>query len=140
MRSVYQRQFLFMASIVLISFALLGCAFIALSYRYTVQENQSTLATNAQYISTYTGTMRQLDPTVLSTTNFQRNIAALANVSGLSIILAETDGKVVYGFDGATNTFLQGDAPLPSAIVPSVTPGQSYCGMFSISGLYEKPR
>ena len=140
MRSVYQRQFLFMASIVLISFALLGCAFIALSYRYTVQENQSTLATNAQYISTYTGTMRQLDPTVLSTTNFQRNIAALANVSGLSIILAETDGKVVYGFDGATNTFLQGDAALPSAIVSSVTSGHSYSGMFSISGLYEKAR
>ena len=140
MRSVYQRQFLFMASIVLISFALLGCAFIALSYRYTVQENQSTLATNAQYISTYTGTMRQLDPTVLSTTNFQRNIAALANVSGLSIILAETDGKVVYGFDGATNTFLQGDATLPSSIVSSVTAGNSYSGMFSISGLYEKAR
>ena len=140
MRSVYQRQFLFMASIVLISFALLGCAFIALSYRYTVQENQSTLATNAQYISAYTGTMRQLDPTVLSTTNFQRNIAALANVSGLSIILAETDGKVVYGFDGATNTFLQGDAALPSAIVSSVTSGHSYSGMFSISGLYEKAR
>ena len=140
MRSVYQRQFLFMASIVLISFALLGCAFIALSYRYTVQENQSTLATNAQYISTYTGTMRQLDPTVLSTTNFQRNIAALANVSGLSIILAETDGKVVYGFDGATNTFLQGDATLPSSIVSSVTAGNSYSGMFSVSGLYEKAR
>ena len=140
MRSVYQRQFLFMASIVLISFALLGCAFIALSYRYTVQENQSTLATNAEYISAYTGTMRQLDPTVLSTTNFQRNIAALANVSGLSIILAETDGKVVYGFDGATNTFLQGDAALPSAIVSSVTSGHSYSGMFSISGLYEKAR
>ena len=140
MRSVYQRQFLFMASIVLISFALLGCAFIALSYRYTVQENQSTLATNAEYISAYTGTMRQLDPTVLSTTAFQRNIAALANVSGLSIILAETDGKVVYGFDGATNTFLQGDAALPSAIVSSVTSGHSYSGMFSISGLYEKAR
>ena len=140
MRSVYQRQFLFMASIVLISFALLGCAFIALSYRYTVQENQSTLATNAEYISAYTGTMRQLDPTVLSTTNFQRNIAALANVSGLSIILAETDGKVVYGFDGATNTFLQGDATLPSSIVSSVTAGNSYSGMFSVSGLYEKAR
>ena len=140
MRSVYQRQFLFMASIVLISFALLGCAFIALSYRYTVQENQSTLATNAQYISTYTGTMRQLDPTVLSTTNFQRNIAALANVSGLSIILAETDGKVVYGFDGATNTFLQGDAALPSAIVSSVTSGHPSPGMFAISGLYEEAR
>ena len=140
MRSVYQRQFLFMASIVLISFALLGCAFIALSYRYTVQENQSTLATNAEYISAYTGTMRQLDPTVLSTTAFQRNIAALANVSGLSIILAETDGKVVYGFDGATNTFLQGDATLPSSIVSSVTAGNSYSGMFSVSGLYEKAR
>ena len=140
MRSVYQRQFLFMASIVLISFALLGCAFIALSYRYTVQENQSTLATNAEYISAYTGTMRQLDPTVLSTTAFQRNIAALANVSGLSIILAETDGKVVYGFDGATNTFLQGEATLPSSIVSSVTAGNSYSGMFSVSGLYEKAR
>ena len=140
MRSVYQRQFILMASVVLLSFALLGCVFIALSYRYTVAERQDTLATNAEYISSYTGAMRQLDPSVLSSSTFQRNIAALASVANLSIILAETDGTMIYGFDGTTNTFLEGGAQLPSSFVSAVTSGRAYSGTFTIPGLYDENR
>ena len=35
MKSLYQRQFLIMAGVILVSFAMLGSAFITLSYRYT---------------------------------------------------------------------------------------------------------
>ena len=140
MRSMYQRQFVMMASVVLLSFALLGCAFIALSYRYTVEEKQATLAKNAEYISAYTGHMKQLDPNVLQTADFQRNIAAIASVSNLSILLAETDGRVVYAFDGPTGTYLNEDVVLPSAVVSAVASNQAYSGMFSIPGLYNENR
>ena len=38
MRSMYRRQFAMMAGMILISFALLGAAFITLSYQFTVRE------------------------------------------------------------------------------------------------------
>lgn len=134
---MYQRQFALMASVVLLSFALLGSAFIALSYRYTVEEKQSTLATNAEYISTYTGYMKQLEPNVLASSDFQRNISAMATVANLSIVLAETDCRVVFASDGVTGSTLYGDSGvrLPAAVTSAIANGASFSGMLTISGL-----
>ena len=44
-----------MAGVILISFALLGAAFITLSYQYTVREKQDTMEKNAAYIAEFTG-------------------------------------------------------------------------------------
>ena len=40
-----------MAGVILVSFALLGSAFITLSYRYTVSERQDSIRYNARYIA-----------------------------------------------------------------------------------------
>ena len=44
-----------MAGVILVSFALLGAAFITLSYRYTVSERQNSLRHNADYIAGVAG-------------------------------------------------------------------------------------
>ena len=51
MRSIYQRQFVLMAGMILISFALLGASFIILSYNYTVREEQDSIQRNAAYVA-----------------------------------------------------------------------------------------
>ena len=143
MKTMYQRQFALMATVVLLSFSLLGCAFIALSYRYTVEEKQSTLATNAEYISTYTGYMKQFDANILASASFQRNISAIASVANLSIVLAETDGEVVFACDGTSNgSVLYGDSrlQLPPAVVNSISNGTFFSGMLTIPGLYGESR
>ena len=40
-----------MAGVILISFALLGGAFVTLSYQYAVQEKRDSLGDNAKYIA-----------------------------------------------------------------------------------------
>lgn len=142
MKTMYQRQFLMMAMVVLLSFSLLGCAFIALSYRYTVEEKQDTLAANAEFISTYTGHMKQLNPNILASSDFQRNISAIATVANLSIVLAETDGQVVFACDGASGSNLYGDSglTLPAGVVNSISGGSAFSGMLTIPGLYAESR
>ncbi len=142
MKSVYQRQFILMASVVLLSFFLLGSAFIALSYRYMVEERRDTLATNAEYISSYTGYMRQRNPGVLASDDFQRNISAIAAVSNMSIILAETDGEVVFASDRDNGTILyESDSLyLPDNIVHDAIDNGTFSGMFLLPGIYEESR
>ena len=47
MKSLYGRQFLLTAGMILISFALLGTAFIGLSYQYTIRRTQDSMERNA---------------------------------------------------------------------------------------------
>ena len=47
MKSLYGRQFLLTAGMILISFALLGTAFIGLSYQYTIRETRDSMERNA---------------------------------------------------------------------------------------------
>ena len=51
MKSLYGRQFLLTAGMILISFALLGTAFIGLSYQYTIRETRDSMERNADYVS-----------------------------------------------------------------------------------------
>jgi hypothetical protein len=45
------RQFLVTVSMILLSFLVLGAAFITLSYTYLVKEKQETLAVNAKSVA-----------------------------------------------------------------------------------------
>ena len=58
MKSLYGRQFLLTAGMILISFALLGTAFIALSYRYTIQETRQAMESNADDVARFTAEVR----------------------------------------------------------------------------------
>ena len=57
MKSLYRRQFVIMAGMILISFALLGAAFITLSYQYTVREKRQSMSHIAANVADYTATI-----------------------------------------------------------------------------------
>ena len=52
MRSMYRRQLLMMVSIIVLSFTMLSTAFMLLSYRYMIQDEQADASRNAGYIAT----------------------------------------------------------------------------------------
>ncbi len=60
MNSFYKRQFVMMAGVIMISFALLGTAFITLSYQYTIREKRESMSRNADYIAAFTANMRDM--------------------------------------------------------------------------------
>ena len=82
MKSLYKRQFMLMAGVILISFALLGGAFVTLSYQYAVQEKRDSLGDNAKYIAQ--SFMRSLS--TASTTLGQQNDYAV-NIDTLALSL-----------------------------------------------------
>ena len=49
MKSLYKRQFILTAGMILVSFAMLGIAFLTLSYQYTLRQTRESMERNANY-------------------------------------------------------------------------------------------
>ena len=60
MRSLYKRQFILTAGMILVSFALLGVAFFTLSYQYTIRQTKESMERNADYVANFTSKSRAL--------------------------------------------------------------------------------
>ena len=58
MKSLYGRQFLLTAGMILISFALLGASFFVVSYRYTLQETRQSIERNIDDVARFTANVR----------------------------------------------------------------------------------
>ncbi len=99
MKSVYSRQFALVASLILVSFLLLGVSFVALSYRYTTEEQMEDLDENAVFIAEFTANYRAQGLDIRST-GFRSYVYSLAKVSAAHVLLCETDGEIVYSADG----------------------------------------
>lgn len=138
MKSMYKRQFLLMAGMVLISFALLGTAFMILSYRYILQEKQDSMERNASYISVYTGAalMEGMD---IRSENFRAYVSSVAMISDAYIILCENNGEVVYASDRGQFSNVTGSY-LPAWAVNQVQSSGSYTGITAFNGFFPENR
>ena len=104
MTSMYRRQFVMMASMILISFALLGAVFVALSYNYTVQGKREIMDRNAVIVADYVSDMTQraligemfFDISSFKASEFQLYIRSSSKVSDSHVIFCLTDGTVLY--------------------------------------------
>ena len=57
---MYRRQLIMMISIIVLSFTMLSTAFMLLSYRYMIQDEQADATRNVGYIATFTNSYLQL--------------------------------------------------------------------------------
>ena len=104
MTSMYRRQFVMMASMILISFALLGAVFVALSYNYTLRDKRENMDRNAVIVAEYVSDMTQravvgdvfFDTSSFKVSEFQLYIRSAAKVSSSHVIFCLADGTVVY--------------------------------------------
>ena len=138
MKSMYKRQFLLMAGMVLLSFALLGIAFMILSYRYMLDEKQASMERNASYISAYTSAALTQGMDIRSE-NFRAYVASVAMISDAYIILCENDGQVVYASDRGQQSDFTGVC-LPLWAVNQVRSQGAYAGMTAFNGLFTENR
>ena len=138
MKSMYGRQFALMAGIVLVSFILFGGAFMALSYRFTVEEKQNSLERNAGFIADFTSAALSQGMTV-ENQFFQAYVASIALISDTSILLVETDGQVAYFSDGTVSATLPG-SKVSSQTIQYVLQNGGYSGNTALSGLFSDVR
>ena len=133
MRSLYKRQFILTAGMILVSFALLGVAFFTLSYQYTIRQTKESMERNADYVANFTSKSRALglgvDDDVYITM-----IATIAQISDAVVLITEADGEMVVSTDGVTvkgyNTL--GGRYLPRTVVEQVTQSGGYTGMSTL--------
>ncbi|MCI2106186.1 MAG: HAMP domain-containing histidine kinase [Intestinimonas sp.] len=137
-KSLYKRQFIMMAAVILLSFLLLGAAFITLSYRYTVQEKQDAMDRNVQYMASFTSQILS-GGTSVQDQYFQTYVSSVAMVTESHIILCNTDGQVIFDSTGAESSLWEG-AYLPRGVTQKVLASGSYSAMSDLGGLYQEKR
>ena len=100
MSSLYKRQFVLTAGMILISFALLGAAFFTLSYQYTIRQTKESMERNADYVANFTASVRSIGYSVEDEV-YITMVATIARISDSYIITealknAEMANTVVY--------------------------------------------
>ena len=141
MRSLYKRQFVLTAGMILISFALLGAAFITLSYQYTIRETRDSMERNVADVASLTSSARALG---IGTQNdvYRLYVANIAHISNAVVIITEADGELVLYTDGSTIP-AQSDLSknyLPQSVVDEVKQNGGYTGMSTLGGLFAQKR
>lgn len=133
MNSLYKRQFAMMAGMILISFALLGAAFFALSYQYIIKDKQIALERNAQSVADYTSQAL----TFLGggfNSDYTRYLKSVTDIADADVILCYPDGTIFLAYP---TDIIAMSRQLPAEIVAQVNNNTgSYVGMSTLGGIY----
>ena len=140
MNSFYKRQFVMMAGVIMISFALLGTAFITLSYQYTIREKRESMSRNADYIAAFTANMRANSRLDIRNELYQAYIASLAQISDAVVVLSDTEGQVLLTTDGSTVNMGHSGLYLPQTVLGALESGGGFTGLTDLSGLFPDER
>lgn len=140
MKSLYHRQLAMTVTLVLISFLLLGTAFIGISYQYNLRDKEALLERNASTIANFTAILRTQTSTALSDPGYQSYVSSLASISEAYVIITENSGQVVFSADGEWNGTGNLSGYMPTSIVASVTDLGSYTGVSDLGGLFSQNR
>ena len=92
--SIYFRNFLTTAFIVLLSFIMLGGLSTAWSYRISTAEKKATMTSTLQETARYVVTQYAYFGAELSDLDFSRWLAMISGVSGFDLLLTDTEGVV----------------------------------------------
>ena len=141
MKSLYKRQFLITAGMVLVSFALLGTAFFTLSYQYTIRQTRESMESNANYMANFTAKARALGVGVEDEV-YLTMMATIAQISDAVVLITEGNGQLVVSTDGVTIQKYSslGGHYLPSTVVNEVTQSGGYTGMTTLGGFFPDKR
>ena len=144
MKSFYQRQFIIMAGVILVSFALLGSAFIALSYNYTVQEQQDSILHNAVYVADVLGDAvtsdTDLQGFVLKAARVRPTLESVAVVTDATVLLATQDGQILFAVDGTGEIDDLANVQIPAGVVQTIQATGSFSAMSNLGGTFSENR
>lgn len=141
MKSIYKRQLSMMLGIVFLSFTLLSAAFMLLSYRYIIADKRSAVERNAQdladLVSQYVKSPLSGDVTDEIFTN---SLLTISKASDSLVVLADSNGKVIYTCDGENIYLFTSTVLLPQFLIQQVRDQGGYTGMTNLDGLYPENR
>ena len=133
-----------MAGVILVSFALLGAAFITLSYRYTVSERQNSLRHNADYIAGVAGeaitSSEELGGFSMKAALFRPTVEAVAEVTDASVLFTMQDGQIIYAGDSTGEQSGMVGQYIPSGVVQTIYTTGTFGAMSDLEGIFPEKR
>ena len=133
-----------MAGVILVSFALLGSAFITLSYNYTVQEQRDSILHNAVYVADVLGDAvtsdTDLQGFVLKASRVRPTLESVAVVTDATVLLATQEGQILLAVDGTGEISDLTNVRIPSGVVQTIQASGSFSAMSSLGGTFSENR
>ena len=138
MKSMYVRQVAILLGLTFLCMVLLGVGLFTLSYRYQLQEIQTTLDRNAGFISSYADAALTKGGS-LTDESFVNYIHSVVLLTDTTVLVCDTDGQVLCAAGSnlnqeAFNTPLQ-NLCVPSWAVNQLLRGSEYSGMTTFNQL-----
>ena len=135
--SIYFRNFLATALIVLLSFIILGGLSSALSYRLATTDKKETMTTTLQETARYIMTRHVYYGVELSDLDLSMWMAMISGVSGFDLLLTDTDGVVGACSD---RDFQYLGETVPETALNAVSSGKTAVTMSTLGQIYTEPR
>ena len=134
--SIYWRQFMLTAGMVLLTLALLGVSFFALSYNYAKGEKSEELQAKAEMVAKLAVTYLEADGTAYPA-DLQQLASFAASVSDVDFLVCNTNGNVLL----TTDESLEGQVvTLPENLTSAVLEKGLYEGSSRGGDLYKEKR
>ena len=133
MRSYYFKNFITLATLVLLSFLILSAAFVLVGRNYALRERRDTIESNAIELSRLASAYARDGS--LEDWNFRITLSALARSTGNLCFVADGDGTVVTCSDAEPNCAHIGKR-VPDAQLASLREKNYYSGLTTLGALY----
>ena len=138
MNSLFKRHFILTAGMILLSFALLGSAFMTLSYQYSVRDQKKSLDEKASYMAALTTQLLDRERS-MEGESFASYLTAAARLIDSDVVLCQPDGVVIFGCGGGQPIESWNGKQIPQAVVTQLTQKGQYSSMTSL-GIFSERR
>jgi len=129
--TIYWQNFMLTASVVMLTLALLGSAFFALTYSYAVDERSEQMQSKATIVSHMVSSYIESD----SLTGLRELANFASNVTDAQFLICNTDGDLLLTTDP---TLANRVLTMPQEVIDGAMSGDAYTTRTTLGGIYEE--
>ena len=129
-RTIYWQNFALTASIVMLTLALLGASFFALSYAYAADERSDEMAQKASVVA-------RLVASYASSRDMREMAGVAASMTDVDFLVCSTEGSVLLTTD---ENLVDHVLTVPSDVMETALFGERYSARTTLGGIYESKR
>lgn len=136
MHSYYFKNFIIASCMLLMSFLILGAAFMGLGRAYMLSERKQTIEANVAEIADLATAYSQTG--YLDDYNFRMTLSSMSNISGTQYLLTDLSGTVMVCSDRDFRCHHMGKSISPT-VISTVAETGSYSQLGNLGGFYAEP-
>ena len=129
--TIYWQNFMLTASVVMLTLALLGSAFFALTYSYAVDERSEQMQSKATIVSHMVSSYIES----VSLTGLRELANFASNVTDAQFLICNTDGDLLLTTDP---TLANRVLTMPQEVIDGAMSGDAYTTRTTLGGIYEE--